>query len=175
MDIEELAKKKKELASRREPLLMIQEMMAEVSGDTRLQLKCKLDRFVDRVANDIIDSEEINGEEFMPVLNIFNQMIECYEDILKKKLMSMSNRDIHEIEGIRGMYNVIPLYVIREFKWNSNFMYCLDYKSGKIICERKFSDYENIRKDKRTYRIKRGKKQIQRNSKKTINSFRKDY
>ena len=85
MDIEELAKKKKELASRREPLLMIQEMMAEVSGDTRLQLKCKLDRFVDRVANDIIDSEEINGEEFMPVLNIFNQMIECYEDILKKE------------------------------------------------------------------------------------------
>ena len=79
----------------------------------------------------------------------------------KKKLMSMSNRDIHEIEGIRGMYNIIPLYVIREFKWNSNFMYCLDYKSGKIICERKFSDYENIRKDKRTYRVKRREKQIQ--------------
>lgn len=41
MDIEELAKKKKELASKREPLLMMQEVMAEVSGDTRLQLKCK--------------------------------------------------------------------------------------------------------------------------------------
>lgn len=85
MDIKEFEKKKKELASKREPLLMIQEIMADVSGDTRLQLKCKLDRFVDRVANDIMESQKINGEEFMPVLNIFNQMIECYEDILKKE------------------------------------------------------------------------------------------
>ena len=81
MDIEELAKKQKELASSKEPLLMIQEMLAEVSGDTRLQLKCKLDRFVDRVTNDIIDSKGIDDEKFMPVLNIFDQMIKCYEDI----------------------------------------------------------------------------------------------
>ncbi len=81
MDIEELEKKKKELASKREPLLMIQEMLAEVSGDTRLQLKCKLDRFVGRVTNDIIDSKGIDDEKFMPVLNIFDQMIKCYEDI----------------------------------------------------------------------------------------------
>lgn len=60
---------------------MIQEMMAEVSGDTRLQLKCKLDRFVDRVVNDIIDSKEFDDGKFMPVLNIFDQMIKCYEDI----------------------------------------------------------------------------------------------
>lgn len=81
MDIEGFKKKKKELASKKEPLLMIQEMMAEVSGDTRLQLKCKLDRFVDRVVNDIIDSKEFDDGKFMPVLNIFDQMIKCYEDI----------------------------------------------------------------------------------------------
>ena len=52
MDIEGLEKIKKELASKKESLLMIQEMMAEVSGDTRLQF-----------------------------LNIFDQMIKCYEDI----------------------------------------------------------------------------------------------
>lgn len=85
MDIEGLEKKKKELASKKEPLLMIQEMMAEVSGDTRLQLKCKLDRFVDRVVNDIIDSKEFDDGKFMPVLNIFDQMIKCYEDINDQK------------------------------------------------------------------------------------------
>ena len=84
MDIEEFMKKKEELASRKEPLLMIQEMMAEVSGDTRLQLKCKLDRFVDWVANDIVDSKGIGDGKFIPVLNIFGQMVKCYEDINKK-------------------------------------------------------------------------------------------
>lgn len=72
----------------------------------------------------------------------------------------MNNRDMHEIEGVPGIYKFTPYKILTEFRCNSNFMYCIDFKSGKIICERKFSDYENIRKDKRTYRVKRREKQI---------------
>ena len=61
--------------------------------------------------------------------------------------MPMSDSDMHEIEGIPGLYNFIPYKILKEFRCNSNFMYCIDFKSGEIICERKFSDYENIRKN----------------------------
>lgn len=37
-----------------------------------------------------------------------------------------------EIEGVKGIYNMTPQKILYEFTSNSNYIYCKDYKTGKI-------------------------------------------
>ena len=71
-----------------------------------------------------------------------------------------NNNDFHEIEGVPGVYKFTPMKVMYEFRYNENFMYCINFESGKIVKERKFCDYGNSWKNKRNYRTKKRKKQI---------------
>ena len=59
-----------------------------------------------------------------------------------------NNNDFHEIEGVPGVYKFTPMKVMYEFRYNENFMYCINFDSGKILKERRFYDYEN--NDKKT-------------------------
>lgn len=49
--------------------------------------------------------------------------------------MKMDN-DLHEIEGFEGVFKFTPYKILYEFTSNSNFIYCKDFSSGKIISQK---------------------------------------
>lgn len=41
--------------------------------------------------------------------------------------------DLKEIEGVDGVFKIQKQKILYEFSSNSNFMYCQDYETKKII------------------------------------------
>lgn len=73
-----------------EMLFQVQEMMARATGDTRLEIKCRLDRLVKRVSDDISKDKKFCIRDYTAALNILDQFVQCYEDI--------SNTEVDENE-----------------------------------------------------------------------------
>lgn len=81
MNKEELEKNFKEQKDRHDMLLSMQEMLASMSNDKRLMLRCKIHRFLGKITDDILAEPAVFNKDFTPVLNILDQLIQCYEDI----------------------------------------------------------------------------------------------
>lgn len=81
MDKEELEKNFKEQKDRHDMLLSMQELLASMSDDKRLMIRCKIYRFLGKITDDILAEPAIFNKDFTPVLNILDQLIQCYEDI----------------------------------------------------------------------------------------------
>lgn len=79
-----LEKMFKESRVKHEIILGMQEKLADMVGDKRLKVKCKIDRFVKKINDDILEEQEPCTKDFTPVLNILDQLIQCYEDIDKQ-------------------------------------------------------------------------------------------
>lgn len=43
--------------------------------------------------------------------------------------------NLQEIENVEGLFKVEPQMIMYKFYSNSNFMYCEDYRTGKIVKE----------------------------------------
>ena len=57
---------------------------------------------------------------------------------------------LQEVEGMEGIFEIKPQKILYEFKSNSNFMYCIDFETKKIIKERRIkNDYKKIIRIKR--------------------------
>lgn len=48
--------------------------------------------------------------------------------------------NLQEIDGMQGIYKIEPQKIMYEFSYNSNFMYCQDYKTKKTIKSIKFKE-----------------------------------
>lgn len=84
---EELQKAKKSLEDRMEksePFLMVQELLAELSENSHLKLKCKLDRLTRKIVENELNDKTIGNKDFIPCLNLTEQLLQCYEDIINK-------------------------------------------------------------------------------------------
>ena len=73
-----------EARGRHDLIMSMQEMIADITGDKRLMVKCKMDRFIKKINDDILEEQEPCTKDFTPVLNILEQLIQCYEDIDKQ-------------------------------------------------------------------------------------------
>lgn len=84
---EELEKAKKTLQDkmeRAEPYLMVQELLAELSENSHLKFKCKLDRLIRKIIENELNDKTIETKDFTPCLNLTEQLLQCYEDIINK-------------------------------------------------------------------------------------------
>ncbi len=47
---------------------------------------------------------------------------------------------LQEVEGMEGIFEIKPQKILYEFKSNSNFMYCIDFETKKVIKERRIKN-----------------------------------
>lgn len=82
---EELEKAKKSLQDKMkkaEPYLNLQELLAELNESSHLKLKCKLDRIIRKIIDNELNNKTIKNKDFTPCLNLTEQLLQCYEDII---------------------------------------------------------------------------------------------
>lgn len=83
----ELEKAKKNLQDkmdRAEPYLMVQELLADLSENSHLKFKCKLDRLIRKIIDNELNDKTIENKDFTPCLNLTEQLLQCYEDVINK-------------------------------------------------------------------------------------------
>ena len=82
---EELEKAKKSLQDkmeRAEPYLAVQELLAELNENSHLKFKCKIDRLIRKIIENELNNKTIENKDFTPCLNLTEQLLQCYEDII---------------------------------------------------------------------------------------------
>ena len=52
---------------------------------------------------------------------------------MKRKVKRNNTKNLQEIDGIKGIFDIVPQKIMYEFTSNSNFIYCKDYETGKIL------------------------------------------